>query len=640
MSSGSPTLPPSALSNAQARARIDQIAVRIINLPDGLRSNASPVKISGTVSGQNPDGSMTVRTDKGDISILLRDKGALPTGTKIDIDIPAGRNPQQASIKSSDQQSGTPVSDKPNLAQSLYSTLESSPLEIKAKLNTETLGSVITSAQIPIDGDAPIAIPIAGGALQAGQLIRLLPVPPHSLPADILNTLLTPQSTPDLIAGLVSIIENFPKEAIAQRAALITVLSRLDLSTLTQSDNHQSATTPTTSTAPSQLLAKIENLLQSIGLTGNFKNETGAPQTLTPQSPALSSQNFSVFNPSKPLDGQVIAFQPVQPPAQLSATPPPLSVLSTPLKPEILQNVPISAGQVIGFTAQNLPLLSIPLPHTGLTQIYTLQFGANNVAAGSPVFIALDPLSTRPTQTLFIQAADGNISLTSPSLATGLPDWDSFDSLFKTLIHLAPTEAQNFAQTIPSPAHPQTMGALSLFFLSVLRSGGQIENMMTTETVALLKQMGKIDSLRAANADMGIASRLDNLTLPQDWRMALLPLMWENQIYKAPLYYKHYPEEGGKDDNDAKKRRKLRFLFDLKLSRMGGVQVDGFMQSERLDIILRTKSPLSPPMQSQMKRIYAGAMDKSRLTGDLSFQFKPEHWVDFSEPFEKTTLNA
>jgi hypothetical protein len=184
------------------------------------------------------------------------------------------------------------------------------------------------------------------------------------------------------------------------------------------------------------------------------------------------------------------------------------------------------------------------------------------------------------------------------------------------------------------------MGALSLFFLSVLRSGGQIENMMTTETVALLKQMGKIDSLRAANADMGIASRLDNLTLPQDWRMALLPLMWENQIYKAPLYYKHYPEEGGKDDNDAKKRRKLRFLFDLKLSRMGGVQVDGFMQSERLDIILRTKSPLSPPMQSQMKRIYAGAMDKSRLTGDLSFQFKPEHWVDFSEPFEKTTLNA
>jgi hypothetical protein len=33
-------------------------------------------------------------------------------------------------------------------------------------------------------------------------------------------------------------------------------------------------------------------------------------------------------------------------------------------------------------------------------------------------------------------------------------------------------------------------------------------------------------------------------------------------------------------------------------------------------------------------------MEKSRLTGDLSFQFKPEHWVDFSKPQEKTGLHA
>ena len=84
----------------------------------------------------------------------------------------------------------------------------------------------------------------------------------------------------------------------------------------------------------------------------------------------------------------------------------------------------------------------------------------------------------------------------------------------------------------------------------------------------------------------------------------------------------------------------MRFLFDLSLSRMGAVQVDGFMQSQRLDIILRTRTPLSPPMQRQMKQLYAGAMDKSRLTGELSFQSRPEQWVDFSKNLEKTGLNA
>jgi hypothetical protein len=196
---------------------------------------------------------------------------------------------------------------------------------------------------------------------------------------------------------------------------------------------------------------------------------------------------------------------------------------------------------------------------------------------------------------------------------------------------------------IPNIAHSNTMGALSMFFLSVMRSG-DTDSLMTNETINLLRQSGKSDLLRNLAADISLTSKIESLPLPQDWRMTLFPMLWETQIHKIPVYYKHLPNEDNKEGADAKKRRKLRFLFDLNLSRMGGVQVDGFMQSERLDIILRTKSPLSPPMQSQIKRIYAGAMDKSRLTGDLSFQFKPEHWVDFGADLagnpEKTGLNA
>lgn len=641
-----------------AQARIDQIAVRLVNLPEGLRNNSSPVKISGTVDRQNPDGSVDIKTDKGTVSILLRDRGSLPQGSKIDIEIPAGKSPQQASIRQSDQAHAQQIiqQDKATLAQTLAqssnSTQPTNQLESKPKLNNDTLGSVITSTQNQITEEIPIAIPIAGGALQAGQMARLLPVPPGSLPPAILNGLISPRPLPDLVSDLVNLIETLPKEQAQLRTTLITLLSRMDLSSLT----HPSATTPPHITeSNSQLLGRVGHLLQSIGISINFKNDTAAPNSPSPLSPPTPSQGFAVFNPSKPIDGQILAFQSA--PAGATGTPPSATpsgaggiILSSQLlHAKTLQTSPVSMAQVLGFTDTKLPLLSVPLPNTGLTQIYTLQFKADNLSTGAPVFIALDPLSTRPTQTLFTQSADGTFTLNQSGLTaagSGLAEWlksdtwDSLDTLMKSLLHSAPAQAQGLAQMIPTPAQPQSMAALSMFFLSLLRSG-QPEALMATETITLLRQMGKADLLRAVTTDMTLASKIDGLSLPQDWRMTMLPLLWDHHVHRTPLYYKHFPDEQDKDgEQTAKKRRKLRFLFDLNLSRMGGVQVDGFMQSERLDIILRTKSPLSTPMQSQMKRIYAGAMDKSRLTGDLSFQFKPEHWVDFSQPLEKMGLNA
>lgn len=336
-----------------------------------------------------------------------------------------------------------------------------------------------------------------------------------------------------------------------------------------------------------------------------------------------------------------MAFQNPSSPLPVSLKP----LANVPSNVTPLQNTPVSPSQILGFTQNNLPILSVPLPNTGLTQIYAMQFKADNVVAGSPIFIALDPVSTKTTQVLFIKAADGTLSLDQNLSKTTLNGWinsgtwDSMDDLLKNLGHLSPTHAQSFSAMIPTPAQPSTMPALSLFFLSLMRSG-DTDGWIANEAVTLMRQMGKADVLRSVTSDMGVASRLENMTLPQDWRMTMLPLLWENQIHKAPLYYKHLPDDADKDGAEAKKRRRLRFLFDLNMSRMGGVQVDGFMQSERLDIILRTKSPLSRPMQTEMKRVYAGAMEKSRLTGELSFQFKPEQWVDLSQIQEKTGLHA
>ncbi|HNQ92156.1 MAG TPA: hypothetical protein PKI93_04420, partial [Alphaproteobacteria bacterium] len=179
---------------------------------------------------------------------------------------------------------------------------------------------------------------------------------------------------------------------------------------------------------------------------------------------------------------------------------------------------------------------------------------------------------------------------------------------------------------------------MALFFLAMLKSG-DIDSWMPQNALDILRQTTRGNGiLKSAADDMVATSKTQGMAMPHDWRGVTIPLLWEQQIHKIPLYYKHLPDEGA--ENEERKKRRLRFLFDLNLSRMGGVQVDGFMEAQKLDLIVRTKSPLSPPMQSRMKQLYAGAVERSNLTGELSFQFKPEHWVDFSQPLEMASVEA
>ena len=208
--------------------------------------------------------------------------------------------------------------------------------------------------------------------------------------------------------------------------------------------------------------------------------------------------------------------------------------------------------------------------------------------------------------------------------------WDGLTDLMQILQHGNPAAAHSLAQILPSAAQTQNVGPLAMLFLSVLRSG-DMESWMPAQVINILRQTGKMEALRAVNSDIALGNRADAQPLVQDWRATILPYYHDQQVHKLPLFYKHGQEEDGTDEN-GKRLQTLRFLFDLKLSRMGQVQVDGFMQPERLDMIMRTKSPLSVPMQSMMKGLYVGAMEKSNLRGELSFQFKPENWVTMNMP--------
>ena len=658
MSGTPPQLPPAALAGHQAAAQIDRVAVRIISLPNGIRDgNATGTKLSGTVTGLKPDGLVDVRTDKGTVTIALRDRGSLPVGARIDIEIPAGNNPQKATI-ATDKNPPPPIQKN----ESNTSDKSNNALQIKQNLSTQSLGSVITNtarnappAQLQAFAEAPI---------EAGQTFRLMPLPIPTTPSIASSSIAPfPTDTLDVIATITSLLQN----TLSTTAGALTGTARATLANLLT----QILQNIPPNAVPPALIKTAETTLQSLATTDGLTADGAMSESPRPSlsgSPApISGSPIFPTTPhlGKPLLGQVMGFVgnpfPSNKTGQTTTLGFPLTNVSAqnpaPETSTPFLNIFTGTGQkATAFIGQyqgnngpqGQPVVTvtlpasmivpnapapIPIPQNGMAPAVPMSFALpvtpTNIPVGATVIVTLandiDFQTALPPTTTSIKTwfQDG----------AGTQSWDTLDGILGLLAQGNSAQASGFARLIPSPITPQNIGPLSLFFLSMVRSG-DVENWMGREAITTLRQTTRGNELlRMLSGETRLLRQTESAPLPQDWRAMMLPFHFGHHIQKLPVYYKRSEDDGTEKDKEQRARR-LRFLFDLQMTRMGAVQVDGFLQSQaekqenqRLDIILRTKYPLSSTMQSQMKRIYAGATEKSRLTGDLSFQFKPEQWV-------------
>lgn len=616
MTSDMTGLPPSTIARLSARAVVQDIAVRVVSLPPELNRTPAPLKLQGTVSGQGPDGSVQIETDRGVVSLMLRDRQGLPPGQQVEIDLPAGSPAQQASLRPAPPRQQTQATPPP--PPSLNGQLSTVSAEEKS-LRLDRAASVrATEIEQALKEAAPriadlLAAKNPGAPLQAGQLVRLIPLPPgeaEPLPLQP-GQLVTPLPEGELLQALAGVLESLPEEVASPlKLALTSLLGRMDLSALEKQGGAQGQK-PT-------LPQTLQNLIQ--------------PSDNTQKNNTIRYEPIGLFNPAKPLDVQVqaVVTVPVRPGSAPVTGPGQVLVVqgvvgqSPPQSGGGIDKPPpqILPGQVVGFTRQNLPVLAVSVPTLGFSQTYVLQFQASNLSPGSPVLMSLLPEA----------ATNGTaVQTMGTPLSTWVQGgvWETLTELVQTLHQINPAVAHQMTQMLPATTQPQSLGALALLFLSVMRSG-DLEGWMPPPVLNLLRQSGKTDLLRSVVADLAMGTRAESLALPQDWRVTVLPFYLNQQVHKLPLYFKQ-TEEDETDQGRERRRKTLRFLFDLKLTRMGQVQVDGFMQPERLDMILRTRTPLSVPMQSRMKGLYVGAMEKSNLRGELSFQFRPEQWVSLED---------
>lgn len=319
-----------------------------------------------------------------------------------------------------------------------------------------------------------------------------------------------------------------------------------------------------------------------------------------------------------------------------------------PARPQ--QSGEIVLANVVGATQNGQTIISLPPAKNSEQNDPRLMYIQTQVFApeGTQLLINLSeiPIGNLKTSDAHMAALPQHLrtqisaqgAVPASAMAAALPpamlqpafaqSWPALQETLDTLARAAPQAAQNLQSTLPSPS--PRMVASALFFIAALKLGN-IENWLGNKTLDAIESAGKKGLIERLAGDFGrISSNAGEQTSGQ-WKTLTLPMLFEGEISNIQLHVR--ADDQKKDDeeiNDIDGIKKTRFVLDLELSRMGPMQIDGFLTSKTLDLILRNQSRLPQENRQDLMKVFADTLDLTGLKGSLSFQNKTQNWVDVS----------
>lgn len=665
----SPAVPPNAAKPAQNPAIPGEQSGRVVTLPDSMEVVARARRVEGEIVRQNPDGSTRVRTNEGNIDVQLR--GRVPeAGTRVQVDVPAGSPPRQVVVRPAPEQGQQPSQPQPQQPP----PVQTAPPQTQAP----PARAVPLPPALPPAANTPP--PVVTTPLPEQTSVRLLPVQPAQAQAIIQQTLaaittlpttatttalttnLTAQSAPaNLVTQLVNtilpstpIIAAPPVPALAFQPAL-SPPPIPSLSFLNQVAPSPGAIAPLLQTTAPPPSAPLSLLPAATPLSGTTTLSPIPPPTtpipfLTANAlliPAVTTDFVPPLKAAAALDVLVtkISLSGVQLNAPGQAAPvllpsfaaPPASpgLQTTGQASSLLQTItplpqaqaPALTATVMGTAPQGQPLVMIPTPAPSMPgqppaipQTFLLQFPASNLPPGAQIDIMPKPGQIIPAPGA---AAPTPLTPITPGTLLGGSRWPVLTEMMQTLQQAEPALAQALARALPSPASPRSIPAAALMFLAAAKAG-DLSLWLGDKKIEALQRLGRSTLLSRLSGEGQQVARLSAEPLSNtDFRAVPLPMFWESEIQKVTLYFKR----DGEDQQNQGDGEQTRFIFDLSLTRMGDMQIDGLMRGQRLDLIVRSQSPFSQGMQAHMKQLYHAAIDDVNLSGDLSFQGDPRQWV-------------
>lgn len=208
--------------------------------------------------------------------------------------------------------------------------------------------------------------------------------------------------------------------------------------------------------------------------------------------------------------------------------------------------------------------------------------------------------------------------------------WPSLEEAVLALQEVNPAAAQQLIHAVlPRPGG--ALAANMLFFLVAL-SGGSLRGWIGDGPARILQKL-RPQLMARLREDFGQIGRIAEDSGSGEWRTLLIPLHNGAQIEQIRLFMRRV---GDDQDEQDKARKGTRFIVDLDLSRLGRVQLDGFVyqKEKHMDLIVRTENRLPDKMHEDIRNIFQEAVDVTGIKGGVSFQAAPPNFIEVTPPAE------
>ncbi len=573
--------------------------LKIVEIPESLQKVERRKTVRGEVIRTDNDGTVRIKTDKGEIEAKSDRPINLKQGDAVEIRIEKGVPPQSLNIK---QAHKTPKATAP-INQTQVTNITLPPI-----LNAEQLINAPTLTVQPLQSQTQFAQSFT------------VPINAH-LPKTIINTLPLP-SLPQITSQIEALTAQPPQTPPPLQAILTTPSISESIAPHLITTSNISLKTPNTEIPLSFIVAQL------------IKSPAQAPIT----TPKEILNTAPTARERAPAQTQIQTLKVTD-----IALPENLNTFIAPKSSDIPQQTQARAQdtqtELVGFTRdREFPILKITSPEHRSGERYVLQSPVADLPAGAQIQVQI--LETVPIQQTQVTTSVSFPPLTPQYLITPEP-WAILQNIQQSLTQVSPPIAQTFTANLPNASTPSQLAPAALFFLAAMKSG-DLQNWLGDKIIETLKRTDKGSLITRLGQELNGIARLNTESANQEWRVLSLPLAWQNEIQKVVTYYKK-EESAHNTEDENNNGGKTRFVMDLNLSVIGKLQLDGLYQDQadqkRLDLILRSEQTFSQAMKQEMRILYKNAMDETEITGELSFLGQDESWVfitpDFDQEFEQ-----
>jgi hypothetical protein len=148
-------------------------------------------------------------------------------------------------------------------------------------------------------------------------------------------------------------------------------------------------------------------------------------------------------------------------------------------------------------------------------------------------------------------------------------------------------------------------------------AGGDTRQALMESVVKPLERAGQHELAQRIQSDLQDLQKLGS-TQAADWRLSFVPFFDGQEVRQLRIFTRKKKNEAGRKDESG-----TRFVIECEHGELGPLQLDGFLNRQNLDVIVRSHSDLPAWMKGDMIALFTDACGAIGMHGQLQFNAAP-----------------